>query len=145
MPYWGILIIDCVNIMVAGMFAVYLVMGGDMFINHFWNYILSYVCCMPLMAVAMKVFHTYSGIVRYSSFVDLIRCGSALILGFLLNNIWMPFVDNIHMMDISLRTQLVACGLAVLIMCAVRILVKYTYDFCFVTEEAIPVFIYGVK
>src|SRR5574344_1505258 len=145
MPYWGSLLIDCINIIISGMFAVYLVMGGDMFVGHFWNYILTYVCCMPLMAVAMKVFHTYSGIVRYSSFVDLMRCGSALILGFLLNNIWMAFVDDIHLMDITYRTQLVACGLAVLIMCALRIFVKYIYDFSFVTEEAIPVFIYGVK
>src|SRR5574344_2243776 len=145
MPYWGILMIDCLNIIVAGMFAVYLVMGGDKFVGHFWSYLLSFACCIPLMAVAMKVFHTYSGIVRYSSFVDLIRCGSALILGFLLNNIWMAFVDDIHLMDITLRTQLVAFGLAVLGMCALRIFVKYIYDFSFVTEEAIPVFIYGVK
>ena len=72
MPYWGILMIDSLNIVVAGMLAVYLVMGGDMFVHHFWNYLLSFVCCLPLMAVSMKVFHTYSGIVRYSSFVDLI-------------------------------------------------------------------------
>ncbi len=105
MPYWGILLIDCVNITVAGMMAVYLVMGGDVFIRHFWNYILSFACCMPLMAIAMKVFHTYSGIMRYSSFVDLIRCGSALLLGFLLNNIWMPFVEHDVLMNITLRTQ----------------------------------------
>ena len=145
MPYWGILIIDCLCIIVAGLFAVYLVMGGDMIIGHFWNYVMSFVCCIPLMAAAMKVFHTYSGIVRYSSFVDLIRCGGALVLGFLLNNIWMAFVDNIHLMDITIRTQLVACVLAVLGMCALRIFVKYIYDFTYVTEEAIPVFIYGVK
>lgn len=145
MPYWGILLIDCVNITVAGMVAVYLVMGGDAFVRHFWNYLLSYCCCMPLMAVAMKVFHTYSGIIRYSSFVDLIRCGSALILGFFLNNLWMPFVSHELLMDITIRTQFTACGLAVLIMCALRIFVKYIYDFSFVEEEAIPVFIYGVK
>lgn len=145
MPYWGILIIDCLCIIVSGLFAVYLVMGGDMIIGHFWNYVMSFVCCIPLMAAAMKVFHTYSGIVRYSSFVDLIRCGGALVLGFLLNNIWMAFVDNIHLMDITIRTQLVACVLAVLGMCALRIFVKYIYDFTYVTEEAIPVFIYGVK
>ena len=145
MPYWGILIIDCLCIIVSGLFAVYLVMGGDMIIGHFWNYVMSFVCCIPLMAAAMKVFHTYSGIVRYSSFVDLIRCGGALVLGFLLNNIWMAFGDNIHLMDITIRTQLVACVLAVLGMCALRIFVKYIYDFTYVTEEAIPVFIYGVK
>ncbi len=145
MPYWGILLIDCVNITVAGMMAVYLVMGGDVFIRHFWNYILSFACCMPLMAIAMKVFHTYSGIMRYSSFVDLIRCGSALLLGFLLNNIWMPFVEHDVLMNITLRTQFTACGLAAVLMCAMRIFVKYIYDFSFVEEEATPIFIYGVK
>ena len=145
MPYWGILMIDSLNIVVAGMLAVYLVMGGDMFVHHFWNYLLSFVCCLPLMAVSMKVFHTYSGIVRYSSFVDLIRCGGALVLGFLLNNIWMSFVEDKNFMEITVRTQLVACGLAAVIMCALRIFVKYVYDFTFVLEEAVPVFIYGVK
>lgn len=145
MPYWGILLIDCVNITFAGLLAVYLVMGGDAFVNHFWNYLLSFICCMPLMAVAMRAFHTYSGIIRYSSFVDLIRCGSALIVGFALNNLWMPFVDHELLMDITIRTQFTACGLAALIMCAMRIFVKYVYDFSFVEEEATPVFIYGVK
>ena len=145
MPYWGILMIDSLNIVLAGMLAVYLVMGGDMFVHHFWNYLLSFVCCLPLMAVSMKVLHTYSGIVRYSSFVDLIRCGGALVLGFLLNNIWMSFVEDKNFMEITVRTQLVACGLAAVIMCALRIFVKYVYDFTFVLEEAVPVFIYGVK
>lgn len=145
MPYWGILLIDCVNITFAGLLAVYLVMGGDAFVNHFWNYLLSIICCMPLMAVAMRAFYTYSGIIRYSSFVDLIRCGSALIVGFALNNLWMPFVDHELLMDITIRTQFTACGLAALIMCAMRIFVKYVYDFSFVEEEATPVFIYGVK
>ena len=79
MPYWGILLIDCINIIISGMLAVYLVMGGDMFVGHFWNYILTYVCCMPLMAVAMKVLQTYSGKVRYSSFVYLIISGNDII------------------------------------------------------------------
>ena len=57
----------------------------------------------------------------------------------------MSFVEDKNFMEITVRTQLVACGLAAVIMCALRIFVKYVYDFTFVLEEAVPVFIYGVK
>ena len=33
--------------------------------------------------VGMRLFHTYSGIIRYSSFVDLMRVGCALLVGVL--------------------------------------------------------------
>ena len=73
LPYWGILALDSVVIIIAGLFAVYMVVGGGYLASHFWSYILTLVCYLPMFWVGMRVFNTYSGIIRYSSFVDLMR------------------------------------------------------------------------
>ena len=39
------------------------------------------VCLIPYL-VGFRLFHTYSGIIRYSSFVDLQKVGFAVLFGF---------------------------------------------------------------
>ena len=86
LPYWCILIIDCSIVFVCGLFAMYLANGGNYFVANFWQIVLGLFICLIPFIVFFKVFHTYSGIIRYSSFVDLQRlvlatlCGSAVML-----------------------------------------------------------------
>ena len=82
LPYWCILALDSIAIVVAGMIATYIAEGGEVIAFHFWNYLLTFICSLPLFVVGMRVFHTYSGIMRYSSFVDLLRISGALVVGF---------------------------------------------------------------
>ena len=73
LPYWCILIIDCSIVFVCGLFAMYLANGGNYFVANFWQIVLGLFICLIPFIVFFKVFHTYSGIIRYSSFVDLQR------------------------------------------------------------------------
>ncbi|MGN0282611.1 MAG: polysaccharide biosynthesis protein [Prevotella sp.] len=145
LPYWCILVIDSTILIAAGIMAIYIVMGGNPLTSHFWSYIITLLESLPLFIVGMRVFNTYSGIIRYSSFVDLIRVAGALITGFIFNNILFAALPDNVTFDITTRTQVVMFGLASCGMWSIRILVKYLYDTSYSLRGAIPVFIYGIK
>ena len=146
LPYWCILILDCLTI-IGSNILVYALNNGTLYtlqnirplITVFSLYLLCYI-------VGFRIFHTYSGIIRYSSFIDLQRVGLSMLIGLMLimglkyglhSDSW---IMAIRMKDIGL-----AAILATILMCGIRVAVKYLYDFFFHQEYAKPVFIYGVK
>src|SRR5574344_1745573 len=84
LPYWGVLCLDCAIVMFSGYLAEYFELGGSGFAASFWAITHSLLLCVLLFVIAFRVFSTYSGVVRYSSFVDLPRIAAATSLGSLL-------------------------------------------------------------
>ena len=145
LPYWCILSLDSIAIVVAGMIATYIAEGGDVLANNFWGYLLMFVCSLPLFMVGMRMFHTYSGIMRFSSFVDLLRISGALVVGFILNCILLLVLPDSILCEITTETIVVMLFISMIEMWSMRILVKYMYDSSFSVETRIPVFILGVR
>ena len=145
LPYWCILSLDSIAIVVAGMIATYIAEGGDVLANNFWSYLLMFVCSLPLFMVGMRMFHTYSGIMRFSSFVDLLRISGALVVGFILNCILLLVLPDSILCEITTETIVVMLFISMIEMWSMRILVKYMYDSSFSVETRIPVFILGVR
>lgn len=145
LPYWCILALDSIAIVVAGMIASYISEGGQVLASYFWNYVLTYICSLPLFIVGMKVFHTYSGIMRYSSFVDLLRISGALVIGFILNAMLLAVLPNSILCAISVETIVVMLFISLIEMWAMRIIVKYLYDSTFSEEGKSQVMILGVR
>ena len=79
LPYWCVLAIDCVIIVFAGFLATYFVQGGHSLSTNFWYHLRTWCLTLPFFVVGMRIFHTYSGIMRYSSTIDLMRQAFALI------------------------------------------------------------------
>ena len=71
LPYWCILLMDCVLVFVSGLFVYYLLYGGSNLIQDFDGLSLGLLVCLLVYAISFIVFHTYHGVIRYSSFVDL--------------------------------------------------------------------------
>ena len=145
LPYWCILLLDSIAIVVAGMIATYIAEGGDVLANNFWSYLLMFVCSLPLFMVGMRMFHTYSGIMRFSSFVDLLRISGALVVGFILNCILLLVLPDSILCEITTETIVVMLFISMIEMWSMRILVKYMYDSSFSVETKTPVFILGVR
>lgn len=145
LPYWCILTLDSIAIIVAGMIATYIAEGGEVLASHFWSYLLTFVCSLPLFVVGMRVFHTYSGIMRFSSFVDLLRISGALVVGFILNCILLHVLPESILCEITTESIVVMLFISMIEMWTMRILVKYMYDSSFYTDTKIPVFILGVR
>ncbi|MGO5246511.1 polysaccharide biosynthesis protein [Prevotella sp. LCP21S3_D2] len=145
LPYWCILALDSIAIVIAGMIATYIAEGGEVIASHFWNYLLMFVCSLPLFVVGMRMFHTYSGIMRYSSFVDLLRISGALVVGFILNCVLLLMIPENILCEITTESIVVMLFISMIEMWTMRILVKYMYDSSFSAETKIPVFILGVR
>ena len=146
LPYWCVLILDCIIIVFSGMIGTYIADGGNVLqSNGFWTHLLAWVGSLPLYFVGMRLFHTYSGVLRYSSFVDLARVAGALIVGFVLTVLVKLLLPNSWLPEISVESMLVANLIALVFMWAERIFVKNLFVSLHDFDKAAPIYIYGVR
>ena len=105
--------------------------------------LLVYLLCYVL---GFKTFHTYSGVFRYSSFVDLQRTGFAVMLGLgLIIIARMIFSDKAILTTMQITDVVLSAFLSIMLLWALRIIIKYLYDSNYYQEQPERVFIYGVK
>lgn len=145
LPYWGVLFLDCLIVFFAGYVGGYLEHGGLGFAQHFWGITAGNLLCVLLFAVAFRLFHTYSGILRYSSLVDLGRVGIASFVGvcmsYVLGAVFDAFgVGNVVMPSLFGCIVMFVC--ASMLMWVERMLVRAMFD-VFKSDKALPVAIYG--
>ena len=90
--------------------------------------------------------HTYSNVIRFSSFVDLSHIALANIIGTLcVIIIRLLFVDNENTIFPGLRITLFAFCFGTLAMWAIRVMVKTLFDVVDVSVNAKNIYIYGTK
>lgn len=110
---------------------------------HLVSTLLVYLLCYVL---GFKTFHTYSGVFRYSSFVDLQRTGFAVMLGLgLIIIARMIFSDKAILTTMQITDVVLSAFLSIMLLWALRIIIKYLYDSNYYQEQPERVFIYGVK
>ena len=152
LPYWCVLFFDCSIVMFAGLISAYMMLGGGNLVSHFW-YVVSVLAAITcIFAVSFHLFHTYRGIVRYTSVVDLQRICLATGLGTVVSAIALAVLVYLFppqyyvyekVIDI-VNALVILFGLSTLMIWVVRITVKMMFD-AFRTDAAIPVAIYGTK
>lgn len=149
LPHLCILLIDCAIVAFSGYVGYYIDNGGDIFADSFWQITFGLMVGLVPFIIAFRLLHTYSGIVRYSSFVDLQRVmiatlsGSVAcyILGLGINGIW-PEQHTIMVPD--LQTVFIIFVGSSLFLWVERVVVKRLFD-SFNLDNATPVAIYGTK
>lgn len=149
LPHLCILLIDCAIFAFSGYVGYYIDKGGDIFVDSFWQITFGLMVGLVPFIVAFRLFHTYSGIVRYSSFVDLQRVMMATLsasvacylLGLGINGIW-PEQHTIMVPD--LQTVFIIFIGSSLFLWVERVVVKRLFD-SFNLDNATPVAIYGTK
>lgn len=146
LPFWGIFLGDCFVVLGAEMFVFALNNGIVFTLQNFGHLLFTFVCYLPFYMLGFKLLHTYSGVIRYSSFVDLQRVGFAMTIGCVLTIGVQLFLPQMSwLMDLRIRDLLLGALLATCVMWFVRVMVKYMYDVTYNIKHAKPVFIYGVK
>ena len=149
LPHLCILLIDCAIVAFSGYVGYYIDKGGDIFADSFWQITFGLMVGLVPFIVAFRLLHTYSGIVRYSSFVDLQRVMIATLsgsvacylLGLGINGIW-PEQHTIMVPD--LQTVFIIFVGSSLFLWVERVVVKRLFD-SFNLDNATPVAIYGTK
>ena len=148
LPYWCVLVLDCAIVALCGLLAFYLEYGGLSVVNHFFPISFGLVCCLPLFAISFHLFHTYQGVIRFSSYVDMFRIAKASIVGgffsYLLGRLVGFFVDDAIILFPDVHSLLIMVGISTLGIWVVRMMVKSSFE-VYRTDNAIPVAIYGTK
>lgn len=145
LPYWSILILDCVLILLSD-FLIYTVGHGAIFtLQHFSGLLGTFAFYLIFFVIGFRLFHTYSGVLRFSSFIDLQRIGMAILTGCVLSIMFGKFFDPSWLVDIRVSETLISSLVALLLICWVRVWVKTVYESTVKKGRNIPVFIYGVK
>ena len=145
LPYWGILFIDCMVVVFATMVGMYLDFENA-FIAHNLRVIgLTLPVVVLAFMVCFRLFHTYQGILRYSSFIDLQRVATAnLTATVVLGLLTIPFSHWDFLALPSFRGAVLLFLMATLGMWVVRVTVKRLFD-GYRLDEAEPVAIYGTQ
>ena len=149
LPHLCILLVDCAIVAFSGYVGYYIDKGGDIFVDSFWQITFGLMVGLVPFIVAFRLLHTYSGIVRYSSFVDLQRVMMATLsgsvacylLGLGINGIW---PDQHTIMVPDLQTVFIIFVGSSLFLWVERVVVKRLFD-SFNLDNATPVAIYGTK
>lgn len=104
---------------------------------------LLYLCCYVL---GFKLFRTYTGVFRYSSFIDLQRVSGAVLVGLVLSLALHTFLNYSDVfIHIRLRAILIWSVMSLLLMWSMRVFIKFLHDYSFAKKNAEKVFIYGVR
>lgn len=147
LPYWCIFTMDCLIVFLSYMFVYTKMNSGVEALNVLWQLVTFNSIFVLFHAIGFKIFHTYDGILRYSSFVDLQRVGYAVLTGAVLS-----YVAHFGMMQIPYFRSVYVGGadimlaslLSTLLLWAVRVLVKTVYDVSIDKLNARATLIYGV-
>ena len=148
LPYWCIFIIDSVIVLLSIIFTYWLFNKVELFIDNRFELLYTALIYVLFSWIGFRVFHTYSGIIRFSSFVDLMRVAYGSILSLIIALIYSLVMEFLGLSFLSIMSQtetVISFVIATLIMWAIRIVVKTLYDVSFSDIRALRVLIYGAK
>ena len=147
LPYWCVLIADILICYLSGLLVFWLYYRGVVTFEYIGLLTKTIAIYMVFNLVGFRIFKTYTGILRYSSFVDLQRIGLAMALSCAIAEIfhYIIFGFNLHFVRLQGRQILLMYILATILMWGMRILIKTVYDVLFSTDTAKRTLIYGVR
>ncbi len=146
LPYWCIFLVDCAILVASGLFVYWAFYGSERLYENTLPVLNTLFFFVVLSVIGFKSFHTYSGFMRYASFVDLMRVvyGNTLsLILVLLAQKGMEYFPNHFFVYFRPISILLIFLLSTLLMWCLRVFVKTLYDIAFSNSRAIRVLIYG--
>ncbi len=147
-PYWCVLLLDSVILFLSGVFVYWCFNRGTALQLNFWPLTHLMLLCVGVHFIFFAIFRTYSGIIRYSSFNDLIRVAQAMgcsALAVIAVHFFTNSCPSRVFAHVQVRQILIAEAIATGLMWLLRVSIKWVYDTYFRTEAAKNVFIYGIR
>ena len=146
LPYWCIFLIDCAIVMFSCALVYWIFNNLVSLVDNALPVFLTSLVFTAVSVVGFRIFHTYSGFMRYASFVDLMRVtygnlvnlGLALVADLLLQTLHTDIFVYFNTTSIFLIFIM-----ATLLMWALRVFVKTLYDVAFSNSRAMRVLVYG--
>lgn len=147
LPYWCLFLADSIIVLFAGLFTFWAENRALVMFNHRFAVLYTVLLYVALSCIGSKLFKTYLGVVRYSSFVDLMKVAYANIVSMAIVIVVSLILEHYGVTALCAFTQtdiIIIFIIATLLMWAMRVVVKTLHD---VTHaESLPlirVLIYG--
>ena len=147
-PYWCVLLLDSAILFLSGVFVYWCFNRGTALQLNFWPLTHLMLLCVGIHFIFFAIFRTYSEIIRYSSFNDLIRVAQAMgcsALAVIAVHFFTNSCPSRVFAHVQVRQILIAEAIATGLMWLLRVSIKWVYDTYFRTEAAKNVFIYGIR
>ena len=148
LPYWCVFIFDCAATFLAGLIVFWAYHKTLYNIAHFWGIVHTIFIYVFIAMIGFRTFRTYSGVLRYSSFVDLQHIAYANILSLMvailahypLYQLPAPLFEPFR-----IRHLIVMYAVSTTLMWAGRVLIKELYELSSISKGVANALVYGVK
>lgn len=148
LPYWCIFRIDCAVIFISYLFIYQQINSGVKALGILGQLSMFFAIFTLFHAIGFRIFHTYDGILRYSSFIDLQRVFYAVTFGAVLSAITKNMLLSTHFfpgVEIEYRNIVLGALISTLVLWAIRVIAKTIFDVSLSDYNIKHAFIYGVK
>ena len=148
LPYWCIFWIDSAVIFVSYLFIYQQINSGAKALSILGQLSMLFAIFTLFHAIGFRIFHTYDGILRYSSFIDLQRVFYAVTFGAVLSAITKNMLLSTHFfpgVEIEYRNIVLGALISTLVLWAIRVIAKTIFDVSLSDYNIKHAFIYGVK
>lgn len=148
LPYWCIFWIDCAVIFISYVFIYQQINSGAKALGILGQLSMLFAIFTLFHAIGFRIFHTYDGILRYSSFIDLQRVFYAVTFGAVLSAITKNMLLSTHFfpgVEIEYRNIVLGALISTLVLWAIRVIAKTIFDVSLSDYNIKHAFIYGVK
>ena len=146
LPYWCMLLVDSCILVASGLLIYWVLHRTQNIFDNRIEVFYSLLVYMLVSWIGARLFHTYQGVIRYSSFVDLIHLAYANLLSLLLSLVLSEVFEYYQIALFTGLNQteiLITFFIATLAMWGIRILVKIVFDVVSSDERTRRVLIYG--
>ncbi len=146
LPYWCLLLLDSIIVFLSAIFVYWIFRKSQILFNFRHEVIYTALIYVVLSVFGARIFRTYSGILRYSSFIDLLKVAYSNIFNLFLALLWSEPLQYYGYEKFAALTTTETVGtffLSTLLMCALRVIIKTLYDITSTTPISINTLIYG--
>lgn len=145
LPYWAVVLLDSISIFLSGLLIAVLTDGTVATVLHWKSFTLSMLAYVLCYMVGMRILSTYTGIIRHSSFRDLIRVISANLIGLSLTLLLRVLLLRWGLSVLGYYDLVALFLIATFAMWLTRVGVKILYEALNKSKDSKRVFIYGTR
>ena len=149
LPYWCLFVVDSIIVLLSGLFTYWVFNRTLETFTHRYSVLYSVLFLVAFSWIGARSFRTYLGVVRYSSFVDLMRIAYANLVSIILALVASLAFESFDVKALCAfsQTQIVIIFfIATLLMWGLRVLVKTLHDVSYSEAQSLTrVMIYGAK
>lgn len=147
LPYWCLFLVDSIIVLFSGLFTYWVFNRTMNMFDHRFPVLYTCLMYMVISWIGARIFCTYLGVVRYSSFVDLLQVAYANIVSMSIAVVVSLLCEHFEIRTLSAMSQsqtVITFIVATLLMWSVRIVVKSLHDIYRVESHRLTrVLIYG--